>query len=78
MPRKHTWNVLGIALSVFVFAVGLWQLDLLCAPLIWRQDFIFYWPFNLAWSAQLSYCLMHAMIMGGLAGVFLALWLWTD
>jgi len=35
--KERTWQIACLLLGLALFFIGLWQLDLLCAPYIWRD-----------------------------------------
>lgn len=34
--KKNILNIVGIMVSVFLFMFGIWQLDLICCPPVWK------------------------------------------
>jgi hypothetical protein len=60
--HKIVKRLLWITLYALFWA-GLWQLDLICAPLVWQLDEVFLLPFNLPIHVQYAYCLFYAWII---------------
>jgi len=74
--KKHTKEIVLLLLGLSLFWIGLWQLDLLCAPYVWAdKKVIEVLPFWYMLNTE-AYVMFCAWIMIGLMLVIVAFWLW--
>ena len=77
--RKHLKNIILLIFGFFLFTLSIWQLDILCAPIIWSLPNITLEPFPLIYmTMQHFYCLCLMGLFASLPLIFLALWYWDD
>jgi len=77
--RKNTVNLALLGLAIATFMLGAWQLDLICAPLVWGQP---NYPREvlprLFLPNQTFYVLCYGAMFLGIPLTFIALWWWEN
>jgi len=79
MERKHLKNVVLLSLGIFLFVLSVWQLDILCAPIIWSLPNVTLEPFPFVFmTMQHFYCLCIIGLFGSIPLIFISLWFWEE
>jgi len=76
--KRHSKEILLLLLGVSLYFIGLWQLDLLCAPYVWsdkqvREILPFWYMYNTE-----AYVMFYGWIFLGTVLMLLSLWIWED
>ena len=76
--KKYTWQITCLLLGLALFFIGLWQIDLICAPYVWSdKKVIEVLPFWYMYNTE-AYVMFFAWIMAGVFLIVLALWFWEE
>jgi len=74
--KKYTFQIAGLLLGLSLFWIGLWQIDLICAPYIWQdKKIIEVLPFWYMYNTE-AYVMFFSWVMIGLFLIIVALWYW--
>jgi len=77
--KKHLKNISLLIFGFFLFTLSCWQLDILCAPIIWSLPNIVLEIFPYVYmTMQHFYCLCFIGLFCSLPLIFIALWYWSD
>jgi len=77
--RKYSKNVALLLLGFFLFILSCWQLDILCAPIIWSLPNVVLEPFPfIHMTMQHFYCLCFMGLFASLPLMLITIWYWDN
>ena len=76
--KRNTSQIGLLIFGIALLLVGLWQLDLMCAPYIWDdRRVVEILPFWYMYNTE-AYVMFYGWIFIGLALIVIGLWMWEE